>query len=223
MIINVKNFICTIVIIYCGYFVVAHTERISITWSNRLGSCITPITTDIWAAERTFTWNSIDVGGRSVIARVNDGSFLVHSPVGLTSELEKELKELGDVSNVLIPNYEHLKYSKQWKEKYNHANFYTCPDLHKYDESYAGWTEELTIEKDIVRDGSLEFVHFDCEINPFTGKPFFNELVFYHVKSKSLFMADVFWVSFFSLCIIFAVYVTTTITIICIYIELPQN
>jgi hypothetical protein len=34
------------------------------TWSNRLGTTLTPIATGIWAAERPFYWNSIDVGGK---------------------------------------------------------------------------------------------------------------------------------------------------------------
>ena len=28
----------------------------------------------LWAAERPFFWNSIDVGGRSVFARLSDGN-----------------------------------------------------------------------------------------------------------------------------------------------------
>ena len=40
------------------------------TWSNRWGLTITPIATGMWAAERPFLWNGIDVGGRSVICRM---------------------------------------------------------------------------------------------------------------------------------------------------------
>jgi len=35
--------------------------------------------------------------------------------------------------------------------------------------------------------------HVDAEVNPFTGKPFFNEVVFYHSKSKTLLMTDTYW------------------------------
>ena len=31
------------------------------------------------------------------------------------------------------------------------------------------------------------------EVNPFTGKPFFNEVIFYHRSSKSLLTTDLFW------------------------------
>lgn len=39
----------------------------------------------------------------------------------------------------------------------------------------------------------IDSLFFNCEINPFNGKPFFNEIVFFHVKSKTLFMSDTFW------------------------------
>ena len=31
------------------------------------------------------------------------------------------------------------------------------------------------------------------EVNPFTGKPFFNEVIFYHTPSKTLMTTDLFW------------------------------
>ncbi|KAJ1403474.1 hypothetical protein B484DRAFT_227097 [Ochromonadaceae sp. CCMP2298] len=63
--------------------------RTPVSWSNRLGVTLTPITTGVWAAERPFMWNGIDVGGRSVVARMEDGSLMVHSPVEWTEELGK--------------------------------------------------------------------------------------------------------------------------------------
>lgn len=62
------------------------------SWSNRLGVTLTPITTGVWAAERPFYWNGIDVGGRMVVCRMRDGSLLVHSPVNLTDDLRTALE-----------------------------------------------------------------------------------------------------------------------------------
>ena len=39
----------------------------------------------------------------------------------------------------------------------------------------------------------LQAIHIDMERNPFTGKPFFNEVIFYHKPSKSLIVTDLFW------------------------------
>lgn len=42
-------------------------------------------------------------------------------------------------------------------------------------------------------DTILQAIHVDMEQNPFTGKPFFNEVIFYHQPSKSLIVTDLFW------------------------------
>ena len=65
---------------------------IDVTWSNRLGLTLTPITTGVWAAERPFLWNGIDVGGRMVVCRMGDGTLLVHSPVDLDDSLRESLE-----------------------------------------------------------------------------------------------------------------------------------
>ena len=90
----------------CSITMASKTE-LPVTWSNRLGLHLTPIATGLWAAERTFIWNSIDVGGRSVIARMPDGTLLVHSPVEWTEELGTRIDLLGGgVGHIVSPNYE---------------------------------------------------------------------------------------------------------------------
>ena len=164
------------------------------SWSNRLGVNLTPITSGVWAAERPFTWNKIDVGGRSLICRMTDGSLLVHSPVEWTEQLAESIDSLGGkVGFVISPNYEHLKFANQWNDKYPNAKMVACPGL-PLRILDVPWSLELTVDEvSSVFMDSLEYVHFDCELNPFTNKPFFNEIVFFHKKSKTLFMSDVFW------------------------------
>jgi hypothetical protein len=56
------------------------------------------------------------------------------------------------------------------------------------------WNYEFGIDgKKPEIDQNFDYVWFDCEVNPFTGKPFFNEIVFFHKPSGCVFMADVFW------------------------------
>lgn len=165
-----------------------------VSWSNRLGVTLTPITTGVWAAERPFIWNSIDVGGRSVICRVGDGTLLVHSPVRWTENLGECLEALGGgVGHIVSPNYEHLKYAAQWHAKYPDAKMYACPGLPDRMPEIK-WDCELGVEPIPSEwEGSVDVVHFDCEINPFTRKPFFNEVNLFHCKSKSVVMTDTFW------------------------------
>ena len=43
---------------------------------------------DLWVAERPFTWNNIDVGGKMAVVRLQEGGLWIHSPVDLTPELQ---------------------------------------------------------------------------------------------------------------------------------------
>jgi Domain of unknown function (DUF4336) len=173
----------------------ASKQTLPKTWSNRYGSVITPVTTGVWSADRPFVWNKIDVGGRMLIARASDGSLLVHSPIEWTQSLSDELDLLGGgVGHIIAPNYEHLKYTKQWSDKYPSANMYACPGLPARMPD-CRFTHEFGSSELDLNDFSktCDYVWMDCEENPVTGNPFFNEVVFYHIKSKTLFCADAYW------------------------------
>ena len=148
----------------------------------------------MWAVERPFIWNGIDVGGRCVVARLADGDLFIHSPVEWSMKLGELLNRLGgEVAHIVAPNYEHLKYAKQWSETYPNASMYACPGLPKKMKALA-WKFELSHQLPTTLSGNgLDCVYFDCEINPFTGQPFFNEVVFYHKSSKTLMITDIFW------------------------------
>ena len=52
--------------------------KLPAAWSNRLGVTLTPISTGVWAAERSsLRAGCVDVGARCVIARASDGSLVV--------------------------------------------------------------------------------------------------------------------------------------------------
>jgi hypothetical protein len=170
-----------------------------VSWSNRLGVSLTPITTGVWAAERPFFWNKIDVGGRSVVCRVGDGSLFVHSPVEHTADLGRCLDALGGgVGYVMSPNYEHVKYAKQWSDVYPDAKMVACPGLPARMPEVP-WSIEIgsgstasSFSAEVRR--TIEYVHFDCEESPLPGGgPFFNEVVWFHVPSRTLFMSDAYW------------------------------
>lgn len=87
------------------------------TWSNPTGQVLTPVVDGVvWAAERPFTWNTIDVGGKMGVVKLEDGALWVHSPVDLDAPTKKAIDALGPVRHVVSPNYEHVKWAAQWKE-----------------------------------------------------------------------------------------------------------
>eukprot|EP00435_Cladocopium_sp_Y103_P060114 s182_g21.t2 len=99
------------------------------TWSNPSGAVLLQLQRDLWVAERPFVWNSIDVGGKMAVIRLADGSLWVHSPVNLDEPLRQALKELGPVKHIVSPNFEHVKWAKQWKEAFPDAILWGTPGM----------------------------------------------------------------------------------------------
>mmetsp|Transcript_22257 Transcript_22257/g.31820 ORF Transcript_22257/g.31820 Transcript_22257/m.31820 type:complete len:561 (+) Transcript_22257:193-1875(+) len=182
----------------------------SVGWSNRLGSVLTPAAVPgVYTADRPFYWNKIDVGCRMTVIKQQNGGLIVHSPIGIDPPLIRSLDELGEVRHVISPNYEHVKYAYQWAEQYPNANMWGCPGLMER-EADVRWTGEVPFgarppgfqgdnqssadEHEQMWDwGEFQPLHIDTEVNPFTGKSFFNEVIFYHTASKTLLMTDLFW------------------------------
>lgn len=171
-------------------------------WSNRLGTALTPASIPgVYTADRPFYWNKIDVGCRMTVIRLDGGDLWVHSPVNLDKPLMEALDKLGTVKYIVSPNYEHLKFAPQWHQAYPKAHMWGCPGLAERmpEIKFAG-----EIPSDMLRPGNTKLdncwdfqtitpLHLNMEVNPFTGKPFFNEVIFYHAPSKTLLTTDLYW------------------------------
>jgi hypothetical protein len=181
----------------------------AVGWSNRLGSVLTPAAfPGVYTADRPFYWNKIDVGCRMTVIKQPNGDLIVHSPVGLDPPLIRSLEELGTVKHVVSPNYEHVKFAYQWAKQYPEAKIWGCPGLMER-ETDVRWTGEVPHgarppgyggnqgnndkHEDMWDWEEFQPLHIDTEVNPFTNKPFFNEVIFYHTASKTLLMTDLFW------------------------------
>ena len=186
----------------------------SVGWSNRVGSVLTPVSVPgIYTADRPFYWNNIDVGCRMTLIELStkskcplDGTIkpnvLVHSPVALDGPMIQALQRYT-VQHVVSPNYEHVKYVPQWYQQYPNAHMWACPGLSDIDDRI-DWTGEVpygcrpgsttaSYPPEFFDTDEIQPLHVDCEVNPFTGKPFFNEVVFYHAPSKTLLTTDLWW------------------------------
>ncbi|BDA49772.1 hypothetical protein COCOBI_14-3920 [Coccomyxa sp. Obi] len=164
------------------------------TFTNTSGKVLQQLAPNVWAADRPFIWNRIDVGGRMAVLKLSDGSIWVHSPVQLDDDLAAALGELGEVKHIVSPNYEHTKYAKQWIERYPGARSYACPGL-KEKEPQVPYTTELGGGGGEPPEwlGEVQTTCLTYERNPFNGKPFFNEVVFFFKPEKLLITSDLFW------------------------------
>ena len=109
------------------------------------------------------------------------------------------LAQLGPVKYIVSPNYEHLKFAKQWATAFPEASMWACPGLMERmpEVDWAGeipygcrppsWPDSNTVAPPNSWDwNEIQPLHIDCETNPFTRKPFFNEVIYYHTPSKTL-------------------------------------
>jgi glutaredoxin len=163
-------------------------------WSNPGKEVLKKVAPDLWVAERPFIWNSIDVGGKMAVVRLADGSLWVHSPVELDAPLKAALAALGPVKYIMSPNYEHVKYAQQWIDAYPDAIAYGCPGA-KEKFPQISFQAEVGVGNAVPEAWASDLLvtYMDCEHNPFTRSPFFNEVVFVHLPTKTLIVTDLFW------------------------------
>lgn len=167
------------------------------TWSNPSGSVVDAVEPGlVYACARPFVWNDIDVGGRMGVVRMGDGSLWVHSPIELDARTRAAVDALGEVRHVVSPNYEHVKYARQWKEAYPNCTLYGAPGLKTKKDGVIPYDVDLGDVPGACPAawrGEFQCEWFDSEQTPVVGGAFFNEVVFHHVPSGCLFCTDVFW------------------------------
>lgn len=175
------------------------------TWSNPDGAVLTQIHDDVWLAERPFYptlpgLQGTDVGCKMCVIRLPDGTLWVHAPVGLDDALRKALAELGEVRHIVTPNTEHQKWAPLWILEYPEASSYACPGL-KENKPEVGWERSLEFMCDLGVTASMPPAEWGgvlqlCWIKdriPLTSIPFFNEVVFVHIPSRTLIVTDLWW------------------------------
>ena len=145
-------------------------------------SALRPLDRDIWVAERLQRFYGLEVGTRMTVIRLSGERLLLHSPVELDPELRRELDSLGRVCFAVAPNRVHHLYAGKVAEAYPEARLWVAPGLERKrpdlrfvavlgDDAPAEWR------------GAVEQVFF-------RGRPYENEVVFFHRASRTLMLCD---------------------------------
>ena len=185
-------------------------------WSNRAGTVLTPVNLNpgVYTGDRPFYWNNIDVSCRMTVVELptqtnGKPDLWVHSPVNVDGPMLEAINKLGHVKHVMSPNYEHLKFAAAWYQSFPDAGMWGCPGLAERKDDVK-WNGEIAdgfrptgwkggdgtfvpADMGLWDTDVLQPLHLNIEKNPFTGKPFFNEVIFYHAPSKTLICTDLFW------------------------------
>jgi hypothetical protein len=136
----------------------------------------------IWLVERRQAFYGLEVGTRMTVIRLEDGSVLLHSPVFLDPELRQQLDAIGPVRYAIAPNRVHHLHAGEVAEAYPESRLWVGPGLERKrpdlrfvaildDEAPAEWR------------GQVDQVFF-------RGRPYENEVVFFHRASRTLILCD---------------------------------
>lgn len=137
---------------------------------------------DIWIVERRQRFYGLEVGTRMTVIRLADGSLLLHSAVALGPELRRELDAVGRVRFVVAPNRVHHLHAGEVAKAYPEARLWVAPGLPR--------KRPDLVFVDVLGDDAPAAWKDEVEQVFFRGRPYENEVVFFHRPSHTLIMCD---------------------------------
>lgn len=137
---------------------------------------------DLWVTEQPLRFLGIELGTRTTVIRLSNGSLFIHSASRLNADLHHELETKGPVRFVVAPNKFHHLFVGDYQRAYSDAEFYCAPGLEakRADLKFAA---TLTDEAPAGWRGQLEQLVFS------TFSPL-NEVIFFHHASRTLLLTD---------------------------------
>jgi hypothetical protein len=137
---------------------------------------------NIWIVERLQRFYGLEVGTRMTVIRLAGGSLLLHSPVELDPELHRELDAIGRVRFAVAPNRVHHLHAGDVAKAYPGARLWIGPGLERKRPDLM-YVAILGDEAPSEWRGEVEQVFF-------RGRPYENEVVFFHRPSRTLILCD---------------------------------
>jgi hypothetical protein len=116
------------------------------------------------------------------VIRLAGGRLLLHSPVAFDPELRRELDSLGRVSFAVAPNRVHHLYAGEVAAAYPGARLWVAPGLERK-------RPDLVFEA-VLGDEAPEEWRGQVDQTFFRGRPYENEVAFFHRASRTLLLCD---------------------------------
>jgi uncharacterized protein DUF4336 len=137
---------------------------------------------NLWVAERPQTFYGLPVGTRMTVVRLAGDRLLLHSPVALDPGLRAELDALGRVAFAVAPNRVHHLHAGEVATAYPGARLWVAPGLERK-------RPDLRFEAVLGDDAPAEWRDEVAQVF-FRGRPYENEVVFFHRASRTLVICD---------------------------------
>ncbi len=141
------------------------------------------IAENIWVIEGDVVrFYGLSFSTRMTVIRLANGELWVHSPIALNPQLQQNLELLGPVCHLIAPNKFHHLYLPDWIATYPRAKAYAAPGLIKK-RSDISFSKELGDSAESVWHGEIGQLIFQ-------GSSAMEEVVFFHMDSKTLILTD---------------------------------
>jgi hypothetical protein len=137
---------------------------------------------NLWVVERAQTFYGLPVGTRMTVIRLGGGRLLLHSPVALDANLRSELDALGPVSFAVAPNRVHHLYAGEVAKVSPGTRLWVAPGLERK-------RPDLVYEA-VLGDEAPEEWRGEVDQVFFRGRPYENEVTFFHRASRTLLLCD---------------------------------
>lgn len=119
---------------------------------------------------------------RMAVARLDDGSSWVWSPVALTDELVSSVDAIGPVRHIVSPNKIHHLFLAEWAERWPDARVYAPPGL-------AQRKPELRFDAELGDEPDAAWAADIAQVI-FRGSVAMEEVVFFHRPSRTAIVCD---------------------------------
>jgi glyoxylase-like metal-dependent hydrolase (beta-lactamase superfamily II) len=149
-----------------------------------IDSTLTIVVADrIWCLERPVWFSGARLRARTTVVRLDDGSLLLHTPAPPTEALTEQLRALGPVRWLVVPNRWHHLGAPAAAARFPEAKL-------------VGPASALDRNKALRLDVDIRGTQFservpEFEALPLQGVPFWDETVLYHRPTQTLLAADI--------------------------------
>jgi hypothetical protein len=141
-----------------------------------------PLAPDLWVVWRPQKFYGLPVGTRMTVIRLSGGRLLLHSPVALDPHLRAELDAIGQVAYVVAPNRLHHLHAGKVADFYPDARLWVAPGLETK-------RPDLRFEAILGDEAPVEW-RGEVDQTFFAGRPYENEVAFFHRASRTLILCD---------------------------------
>jgi hypothetical protein len=149
-----------------------------------LESALTTVVADrIWSLERPVWFSGARLRARTTIVRLEDGSLLLHTPAPPSDALADELRALGPVRWLVVPNCWHHLGAPAAAARFREARLVGPASALRRNQA-------LRLDLDL-HDGQFGKLVPELEALPLAGVPFWDETVLYHRPTQTLLGADI--------------------------------